>query len=652
MNILIPHSWLSEYLKTNATPKNIADSLSLSGPSVEKVDKVGDDWVYDIEVTTNRVDMMSVYGIAREAYTILPQFGYKAQLKDYSQKGITSNKILDLKIINNPKLCKRVLTVKLENVNQAKSPDWLAQQLIKVGQRPINNVIDITNYVMWEIGHPIHVFDYDRINSKKIIIREAKKGEVLITLDGMKYLLHGGEVVFDNGKGEIIDLPGIMGTSNTVVTPNTKNILLWIEAIDHVRIRKASIGLNIRSQAAILNEKQVDPELGLPAILRGVNLFKKITGARVASRLIDIYPNPYKEVKLITSHEFISNRLGIFLEKKKIASILKGLSFGASWKGNRLEVGIPSLRLNDISLAEDIVEEIARIYGYHNLPSELMAGSLPTALPDSPFSFESKIKQIIKGWGGIEVYTSSLVSKDYIEGNALKLKNPLGPDSEYLRTSLMPSLVGAANQNAGEKSSFHLFEVANIYKPHRVPDGTLPEEQMTLAGIVVNNNYREVKGLVESFLSEINISANYIQEDSKHFVPSRRLVIKTNGRLLGTFGALEKGNSIYYEFEIARLRAASKIVSKFIPIPKYPAQIEDLTLVLPERTKVGDVISTISSASKRVAKVELNDIYKDSYTFRVWYQDRSKTLTDKEVEGIRKDILTKLKKKFGATLKS
>jgi len=649
MNIKIPHSWLSQYLKTDAAPIKIAEALSLSGPSVEKVENIGNDFVYDIEVTTNRVDMMSVYGIAREASVILPQFGYKAQLKKYDQKSIISSKHLNLIIVNNPKLCKRVLAVKLENVNLGKSPDWLTKQLNRVGQRPLNNAIDITNYVMWEIGHPLHVFDYDRITSKKIIIREAKKGEVLITLDGVKVILRGGEVVFDNGQGEIIDLPGIMGTANTVVTPSTKNILLWIESIDPLRIRKASMGLSIRSQAAILNEKQVNPELGLPAILRAVSLFKKITGALVASKLIDIYPNHYQEVKVNTSHDFINDRLGINLEKKKITHILNGLSFSTSWNGNKLKVGVPSFRSSDIRLAEDIVEEVARIYGYRNLPSELMAGSLPEELTDSPFSFESMLKQIMKGWGGIEVYTSSLVPKNYIEGNALVLKNPLGTDSEYLRTSLMPSLINAATQNAGKKDSFHLFEVANIYKP-RI--NNLPEERMNLAGIIVNTNYRQAKGILESFLSEINIKAVYVQEDSKHFLPSKHLSIKTNGRILGSFGVLEKDYSIYYEFDITKLRKASKIVTKFIPIPKYPAQIEDLTLVLPERTKVGEVINTIDSTNKRVTRVELGDIYEDAYTFRIWYQDPKKTLTDKEVDSIRKEILTKLKKKFGASIKN
>lgn len=647
MNILIPHSWLSEFLDTNAKPAKIAECLSLCGPSVEKLEKAGDDWVYDVEVTTNRVDMMSVYGIAREAAVILPQFGYKAKLKKLRFPSPETGKGLDIKIVNNTALCKRILAIKLGNVELGSSPFWLASRLSKVGQRPLNNAIDITNYVMWEIGHPIHVFDYDRIKNKKILVRVAKKGEKLVTLDGEKYTLNGGEVVFDDGAGEIIDLPGIMGTANTVVTPKTKNVLLWIESIDPVRIRQASMDLAIRSQAAILNEKQVDPELGLPAILRAIELFRQVTNATPGSQLVDIYPLPYKVKKISSSKEFIDQRLGVNISKGEIKKILAGLEFEANWAGDNLRVGVPSFRAHDVTIPEDIIEEVARIYGYHNLPSKLMQGAIPDLAPDTPFDFEIKLKNILKGWGGIEVYTLSMVSKDSVEKSALKLINPLGAESEYLRTSLKPSLVQAANQNSGEKEPFHLFEIANVYLPKKV---SLPEEKMVLAGIFSNYDYRGAKGIIESMLTELNIKAGFVQKDYKDFLPNQRVEINENSRTLGQFGTLESGY-IYYEFEVEYLRAAARVVSAFKPLPKYPAQIEDITLVLPERTRVGEVIQSIISTSKLIQNIELTDIYEDFYTFRLWYQHPKKTLTDKEVEEIRNKLLKGVKKKYGAILK-
>lgn len=646
MNILIPHSWLTEFLETNAPPKKIAESLSLSGPSVEKIEKAGDDWVYDIEVTTNRVDVMSIYGVAREAAVILPQFGYIAKLKPYIPVKTEGRHELDIKIVNDPKLCRRILAIKLENVKLGPSPQWLSSKLRKVGQRPLNNAIDITNYVMWEIGHPIHVFDYDSLGNKKIVVREAKKGETLITLDKKRYRLEGGEVVFDDGTGEIIDLPGIMGTANTIVTRKTRNVLVWIESINPGRIRSASMGLAIRSQAAILNEKRVDPELGLPAISRAIELYQKVTQAHLASRLVDIYPNPYKIKKIKTTKAFIDNRLGINTSKVKIKKILDELEFTASWKGNHLELEVPSFRTHDISIPEDIIEEVARIYGYHNLPSELMQGSIPNPLKDAPFAFEMKIRNILKGWGSTEVYTYSLVPKEYVEKNALKIKNPLGAESEYMRTTLSSSLIAAAKQNSGETEPFHLFEMANVYMPR---GGDLPKENMTLAGIFANYEYREAKGIVESLLEELNIKASFIQKDSKDFLPNQRIEIKRNGLVLGQFGTFESGY-IYYEFSTEQLKTSSSPVSTFKPIPKYPAQIEDITLVLPERTRVGNLIQSIKSVSKLINNVELTDTYRDSYTFRIWYQHPRKTLTDKEVEKIRKIILKEIKKKFGAAV--
>lgn len=649
MNILIPHSWLLEFLKTNAKPQKIAEYISLCGPSVDKIEKTEDDWVYDIEITTNRVDMMSVYGIAREAAVILPQFGIDAKLKPFRTTPIGKSKNLDIKITNNQALCHRILAIKLENVKLGLSPTWLASRLKKVGQRPLNNAIDITNYVMWETGHPIHVFDYDRISTKNIIVREAKKGEALTTLDGKKYSLAGGEVVFDNGVGEIIDLPGIMGTLNTVVTPKTKNVLLWIESVDPLKIRKASMNLAIRSQAAILNEKHVDPELGLPAITRAVELFKKVTGAKPASSLVNIYPSPYKEQKIKTTKEFIDKRLGVDVPKTKIKKILEGLEFRANWSGNNLIVGVPSFRATDVTIEEDIVEEVARIHGYHNLPSEIMQGAFLEPAKNMPFDFEIKVKNILKGSGGIEVYNYSMVSREFTDKKALKLKNPLGTESEYMRTSLMPSLISASRQNSGEKGPFHIFEMANIYLPK---NNDLPEEKLVLAGIMSKYKYRKAKGIVELLLVELKVNFSFKAEDSQNFLPNHRVKIYADSKPIGQLGILDKDNLIYYEFEVELLRASSRPTSQYTPIPKFPAQIEDISLVLPERTKVGEVIRSIKSSSKLVSKIELTVIFKNSYTFRIWYQHESKTLTDKEVETIRNQILATVKKKFGAIVKT
>jgi len=251
MNIQIPHNWLLDHLSTSATPTQIAKYLSLCGPSVERIETIEGEPVYDIEVTTNRVDSMSVNGIAREATVILPEFNIPAKLKPLPTfPKISNDQPLDIKIVNDPTLCHRILAIKLANIKLGPSPKWLQKRLLQVGQRPLNNIIDITNYVMWEIGHPVHAFDYDKFTKKTIIVREAKPGETFTTLDKVKRTLKGGEVIYDDGTGQIIDLPGIMGTFNTVINDQTQNVLLWIESNDPIKIRQASMNLALRSQAA------------------------------------------------------------------------------------------------------------------------------------------------------------------------------------------------------------------------------------------------------------------------------------------------------------------------------------------------------------------------------------------------------------------
>ena len=641
MDILIPDEWLREHLKTKATPKQIMEKLSLCGPSIEKITGSGKNTIYHIEVTTNRMDTASVRGIAREAAAILPRFGIEAQLKPIKLTKIGSTKKLDINIKNNSSLCKRILAVKIENTLVAKSPQWLADRLVAVGQRPINNVIDITNYLMWELGHPVHVFDYDRLVQKTIVVREADKGEKLITLDDKEWKMEGGEVVFDDGTGEIIDLPGIIGTKNTVVTKNTKNILLWIESIDPYKIRKTSMAHAIRTQAATLNEKQVDPEIGISTILRGVDMYKKYTKGAVASKMLDINEKPFKPKTLKIEKEFIDQKLGVTLGTSEITSYLKPLGFETKWTKNTLSAQIPSFRSHDISIKEDVIEEIARIYGYHNFPSILMQGAIPIG-ESNTFDFEIKLKTILKGMGGVEVYTFSLVSEKS-DGNSLKLKNPLGKDATYMRTELQSSLVQAVNANSNMRSCLFMFEMANVYLPKK---GSLPEEKLILAGIFANHDFREAKGIVEALLDEINIKYEEIATDSSDFAASKRIELSASGKTFGVFGELEDGK-IYFEFAINDLYTKSLNSHTFVPIPKYPAQTEDLTFTLPEKSKVGEIIKTMLS-TKNVTSVKLGDVYKNNYTFAIKYQNTDKTLTNEDVEKIREEVIKNVEKTYKA----
>lgn len=649
MDILIPDNWLRNFLETKATPKQIARYLSLSGPSVDKVEKKKNDHLYHTEVTTNRVDSASIYGIAREGTVILPRFNIKANFRPLHPKAHQNfvKKVNYLEARVDRQLCPRFTAVLIRKVKIKPSPKYIKERLRAVGTKSINNVVDISNYIMHEIGQPVHNFDYDKILGAKMVLRASKKGEKIITLDGGTHQLPGGDIVIEDGQGRLIDLAGIMGGENSAVDKNTKNVLLFVQTYNPVNIRRTSMSLAHRTEAAMLFEKGLDPELVSLGIRRGIDLFVKLTDGKPASKILDIYPQPYKAKKVTTDTNFIEQRLGIALSKQEISKILTALNFEVSWKGKKLEVLVPSFRANDIKIPEDVIEEIARIYGYYNLPSELMTGAISDPLFDAPFDFEMKLKNTLAGWGGIEVYTFSMVPKEYFGKNALKLSNPLGTKSEYMRTSLIPSLVEAAKENLREKEPFHIFEMANVYLPRK---GELPKEKMILAGIMVNHSYREAKGVVETLLEKLSISYNFDTEDSENFLPSQRLLIKTKNKRLGQLGVLE-GGFIYYEFDTELLQLTSRLRA-YVPIPKYPAQIEDVTLTLPERTRVGDIVLTIKSSSRLIQNVELTDTYQDAYTFRIWYQHPRKTLTDKEVETVRKKLLTQVKKKFGAILKS
>lgn len=665
MDVIIPDSWLKEFLDTAAKPQQIADYLSLCGPSVERMEKIDNDWVYHIEVTTNRVDSAGVWGVAREAAVILPRFGIEAKLINPHAKSDQplAEKVSYLDASVDHTLCPRFTTILIRNIKLGESPQYIQQRLKLVGLRPINNVVDISNYLMHELGQPVHTFDYDKITAKKMVLRASKAGEKITTLDGKSHKLPGGDIVIEDGSGRLIDLAGIMGGGNSAVDNTTKNVLLFVQTYNPVNIRKTSMSLAHRTEAVSLFEKGLDPELVEPTIRRGIDLLAEICNGEGENVILDIYPKRPKLKTVKTDLLFINELLGIELREKEISEILESLGFKTKWQGENLEVAIPSWRSQDVEIPEDIVEEVARIYGYHNFPSQLMTGPIPDPLPNAPFEFEIKVKQLLKGWGGVEVYTLSLVSEEKATlGNhqALKLRNPLGADSEYLRTTLLHSIVWAAQQNnhatqpfhlfrdSESRNKFHLFEMSNVYLPRK---GDLPEEKMMLAGIFSDYNYERAKGIIEGLMDELHISPDYKPEDKPGFIKNHSLAIFSKNSLLGMFGVVQNEGFIYYELDLEALRKSSPPYASYKQIPKYPPQIEDLTLNMTPRSKLGDVIDAILSTDKHVINVELIDSYEETRTLRITYQSSEKTLTNQEVKDIRSRVEKSIRQKFNIKLK-
>ena len=329
MNIKITYNWLLEYLDTDADPYELQKYLSLCGPSIERVEKIDDDYSLDIEVTSNRIDSASVYGIAQEASAILPQFGKKAKLKfnpleKYTFKSLgkqTGELTAEIKLLD-PKLASRVTAIILSNIEIGKSPELISKRLTMCDIKSINNVVDISNYLMLSLGQPNHTFDYDKIVDHKLHIRESKKGETVKTLDEKEIILPGGDIVIEDGSGNLTDLAGIMGGYDSMISDSTKNVLLLLETYDPKKIRKTSMTTGQRTIAATYFEKGLDPERIESTLVYGVELLKEYASATVDSDVIDIYPQPVKPKNITDSVQKINQLIGEHVAAKKMKEIL------------------------------------------------------------------------------------------------------------------------------------------------------------------------------------------------------------------------------------------------------------------------------------------------------------------------------------------
>lgn len=676
MNILIPDSWLREHLKTKAMPKQIANYLTLCSQTVEKINQTKRDSVYEIEITTNRSDCLSVYGIARELNAILPQFGIKAKLKELteSKKEIPQvKKNLALKVkITKPSLCPRFTALVFDNVTIKPSPKIIQNRLEKSGVRALNNVVNISNYLMLELGQPMHTFDYDKIKKATMILREAKKGEKIVTLDKETRTLPQGAIVIEDGAGRIIDLCGIMGGANSEVDEKTKRVLLFVQTYDPMKIRRTCQALAFRTEAASRFEKGVDPEGVIPAMKKAVVMFEKNCGAKVASDLIDVYPNPQKEKTVSLGQEKLNEVIGVNIKLEKAKEILEDLGFKIKLDPIRhtLYANIPHWRYDDINIPEDLIEEIARIYGYHRLPSNLPQGEIPLQIKDPIFEWEDQIKNALENWGFTETMSYSMVSQEQLTKteinpkDCLKISNPLTEDLVYMRPSLIPSLLTVVSENNQEEIA--IFELANVYLYQKI--NQLPDEAPMLTGLLTGNKFYQAKGVVEMILATIGIT-NYQFEPyqlkqtfyGKVFHPARTAEIMVKNDSLGAVGEISphvlarfgvKGRVVVFDLDFRELVKYASKAKKYSPIPRYPAIVEDLAFVIPRKTLVGEMFEKIKKVSKLIISVELIDSYKNTRTFRITYQSPKKTLTDKEVEKIRKKIIKRVKGKFRAKLKT
>ncbi len=677
MNIKIPVSWLRDYLKTDLAAKTIANYLSLSGPSVEKIIKDGQDLILDVEVTSNRIDALSVFGLAREAHTIFSLQNQKSQLA--KPRGLDLMLEPDVGpplklevIIKNKTLCPRFTAIVVNNVKVKPSPAIIRKRLEMAGIRAINNIVDISNYIMLELGQPMHAFDFDKIRDARMILRRSLEGEKITTLDGQTRKLPEGAIVVEDNK-RLIDLCGIMGGANTQITRRTKRVVFFVQAYDPTTIRKTTQALAFRTEAASRFEKGIDVENIVPALARAVYLAKKTAGAKIASELIDIKNRKIVPKPLSLNLSKVNLYLGMKLEPSLCLKILNSLGFQTKLEGQKIIAQAPSWRLGDIEIDVDLIEEIARIYGYRNLPSRLPQGQIPKRQAGDLEKVLS-LKNALGYLGLTEVITYSIIPREFLplsglkEENCVELANPLTDLWQFMRPTILISLAQVIAKNQNIKNDIKIFEIAKTYLKR---ENDLPKQDLMLAVVFENGDFYKIKGLVENVMQILKREVKWGKFSGKNTIFEAResADLTVDGQHVGSIGILRSQITDYFQIE-GKVAAAELNLSKiytlpskiqtYKPIPKYPPVIEDISAIFDLEVPLDKITSTVKKAGLGLVKeVEAIDVFQDekigrnkkSVTLRLTYQRTDQTPKQEEVTETREKIIDFLAKSFGAVIR-
>ena len=626
-----------------------------------------DDTVFDIDnkSLTHRPDLFSHIGIAREIAAIENK---KLQLPKNIKVKSNAKKI---KVeIKDKKLCPRYIAVQLENIKIQGSPKWMQARLSAVGMRSINNIIDITNYVMLEWGQPLHAFDADKIN-EKIIIRRAKQEETIKTIDQKKRKLDSEMLIIADQKNPIA-VAGVMGGTDSEVSKNTTSIVLESANFNACSIRQTARKLGLHSEASMRFEKNLSRTLPEVALHRAIQLFQEICQAKIASKITNIYPAKQKTIKIKLDPQKVEQFLGEKISRTKIKSILKSLDFKITG-AKILTVEVPWFRM-DIHIEEDLFEEIARIYGYDNIkPQALTQQSKPTSsLPD--LELEKQTRDIFKGFDFSEMINYSFISKRLLQQcnlnpeEHLKVLNPQSKDLQYLRASLFPNLINNAKFNLKRFSKINIFEIGHIYqRPNN--------EFKSLAGLISGRKekiFYNIKGIIESFLNQLNINYQIepLEQKSEYFAKNKTIQIKSNNKIIGRLGLIDqrildkiniKKNKIaYFDLSIEQLVNNKKPEKKYQPISKFPPITLDIAFVLDKTIQAINLEKEILQTGKPLLKkIKLFDVYigkplalnERNLAYHLIYQDPNKTLMDQEVQQIQKKIINHITQKFNARIR-
>lgn len=640
------------------------------------------DTIFDLDLTPNRPDWFSVLGIAREVAALTGQ-AWRDPPLGYETSGADAAVFVDVEIAD-PDLCPRYVAAVVEDVTIGDSPDWMKKRLIDAGLRPINNVVDITNYVMLEMGQPLHAFDYQKVRGKKIIVRRAKKGEKLLLLtEDKERELSEDMLVIADGEGATA-VAGVMGGGESEVTMATNTVLLEAANFKATSIRRTSQALKLRTDASTRFEKGLSRELPPLACARAVKLMVDLCGGKAAGGFVDAYPGKQAQGMVPVRMGRIATVLGLDVPMERVQSILTSLGFGVTFAPpDRFEVAVPYWR-TDVALDVDVIEEIARVIGYDQLPTTQLRGQVPTDVPQPLTQLRERVKDVLSdvmqevitySMSDIESLAKVLPPEDLAIHPPLKLANPLSRQWEYARTTLRHSLLQTLEANIrGSQELLAIFETARVYLP-RADD--LPHEVESLCGVVSGRlpdrwgmpsgaeaGFFEAKACLERLFQALRVEAEFRDAHDFAYLPGRTAEIVAGNVTVGLLGEVhprvagEFGINrpvAMFEVNLEALLPHVQVLPRYEPVSPYPPVEQDLAVIVDADVPAGRVLELIR-AFPIVADVRVFDVYvgdpvpagQKSLAFSIAFQSKDGTLTDEEAAKHRGRIVERLRRELGA----
>ena len=637
-----------------------------------------DDHVVEFEITPNRPDCLSVIGLAREAAAT---FDAPLSLHQPVVKGGAEGSLAELLDVETPAadLCPRYTARMVRNVKIAPSPKWMRERLRAMGVRPINNIVDITNYVMLEYGQPMHAFDYRYVKGGKIIVRRAEEGEKLTTLDGKEHTLNANHLVIAD-EHRAVGLAGIMGGENSEIVADTTDVVFESACFDGTCIRKGALALGMRTEASAKFEKGLDPMNTLSAVERACELVELLGAGEVVDGTIDILNYVPQPRVLKLEPERINGLLGTDVAEDEMVSILKKLDFQV--EGD--QVTVPSWRADVIGMA-DLAEEVARFHGYNNIPSTLMRGQTTLGGFGEEEKLERQLGSMCRAMGYDEIITYSFISPtcydkinwpaDYHRRNSLKILNPLGEDTSIMRTTTLPSMLEILTRNYNYRNqNVKLYEVGRVYQPGGKDGLALESKVLTLGAYGSDMDFYTMKGAVEAILEDLRAEDVTFRtgtgiSELVSYHPGRVAEVWAGSNCVGYFGQIHPlvaqnygvdGELYCAELALGELANAKGADPEYVPLPKFPSVTRDIAVVCEEKITVGQLEDCIRSAGgKLIQQVSLFDIYrgkgvdegKKSVAFNLVLRADDRSLTGEEADADVKKVLEALASQLGAVLR-